>query len=105
MTDAMAPSAKITMAIANGVVLLVTWLSTAAPRSAPPAIRPAPVNDEAVPASSPIGSSAAVFRFGMRNMNDDNVSARTGKYNQMIGCPPAAIEMTQSIRAVGIRSA
>ena len=65
------------------------------PIAAPIDIRIADVNAPAVPAISPIGNSAAEFRFGIINMNVDRTIAKSGIKTQNPGFPSSTIVTTR----------
>ena len=68
------------------------------PIAAPIDIRIADVNAPAVPAISPIGNSAAEFRFGIINMNVDRTIASRGIKTQNPGFPPSTSVATSKIQ-------
>ena len=93
-----ARAAIATTPIAKGVKDSSINAFSTPPIAAPIDIRIADVNAPAVPAISPIGNSAAEFRFGIINMNVDRTIAKRGINTQNPGFPPSTSVATSKMQ-------
>ena len=95
---------NISVPITKGVREICTCEPTTPPRRAPNPIREALVKAEALPAISPTGISAAVFRFGIINMKLERTIASIGIKIQKFGTPLPNKVITRSIEEPKLRN-